>query len=63
VDTTVYEWRTVTNQILEMVEDGVLDKDTVIMACLKYMSEAEVADMARANGFTELYEANAEDEA
>ena len=27
------------------------------------MSEAEVADMARANGFTELYEANAEDEA
>ena len=63
MDTTVYEWRTVTNQILEMVEDGVLDKDTVIMACLKYMSEAEVADMARANGFTELYEANAEDEA
>ena len=63
MDTTVYEWRTVTNQILEMVEDGVLDKDTVIMACLKYMSEAEVADMARANGFTELYKANAEDEA
>ena len=59
----IWQVRKVTNQILEMVEDGVLDKDTVIMACLKYMSEAEVADMARANGFTELYEANAEDEA
>jgi hypothetical protein len=46
-----WQVRKVTNQILEMVEDGVLDKDTVIMACLKYMSEAEVADMARANGF------------
>ena len=59
----IWQVRKVTNQILEMVEDGVLDKDTVIMACLKYMSEDEVADMARANGFTELYEANAEDEA
>ncbi len=58
-----WQVRKVTNQILEMVEDGVLDKDTVIMACLKYMSEDEVANMARANGFTELYEANAEDEA
>jgi hypothetical protein len=28
-----------------------LDKDTVIMACLKYMSEDEVADMAHINGF------------
>jgi len=46
-----WQVRKVTNQILEMVEDGVLDKDTVIMACLKYMSEAEVADMARINGF------------
>ena len=44
-----WQVRKVTNQILEMVEDGVLDKDTVIMACLKYMSEDEVADMARIN--------------
>ena len=44
-----WQVRKVTNQILEMVEDGVLDKDAVIMACLKYMSEDEVADMARIN--------------
>jgi hypothetical protein len=59
----IWQVRKVTNQIFDMLEEGVLDKDTVIAACLSYMSEAEVADMARANGFTELYEANAEDEA
>ena len=41
--------RKVTNKILMAIEDGLLDRDTVIMACLKYMSEAEVADMADAN--------------
>lgn len=43
--------RKVTNKILMAIEDGMLDRDKVIMACLKYMSEAEVADMARANEF------------
>jgi len=43
--------RKYTNLVLEMVEEGILDKDVVIMACLKYMSEAEVRDMAEANGF------------
>ena len=57
-----WQVRKVTNQIFDMLEGGVLDKDTVIAACLSYMSEAEVADMAHVNGFTELYEVNAEDE-
>jgi len=43
--------REATNKILEMVEDGILDRDTVIMAALKYMSEDEVADMAHVNDF------------
>ena len=43
--------RQATNKILELIEEGLLDKDTVIMACLKYMSEDEVADMAHANEF------------
>jgi len=43
--------REATNKILEMVEAGILDKDAVILACVKYMSEDEVADMARANEF------------
>jgi hypothetical protein len=43
--------RQTTNKLLEMVEEGLLDRDTLIMACMKYMSEDEVADMARANEF------------
>lgn len=43
--------RQATDRVLEMVEQGILDRDTVIMACLKYMSEHEVADMAHANEF------------
>ena len=35
--------RQATDKILEMVEEGILDKDTVIMSCLKYMSEDDVA--------------------
>ena len=40
-----------TNMLLEMVEDSVLDRDHVIMACLKYMSEDDVRDMMEANEF------------
>ena len=43
--------REATNKVLELVEEGVLDRDTVIMACLKYMSESDVADMAHCNEF------------
>ena len=43
--------RQATDKILEMVEEGILDKDTVIMSCLKYMSEDDVADMAHTNEF------------
>lgn len=46
-----YQWRKATNQILSMVEEGILNKDAVIAACLDYMSEADVADMAHINGF------------
>ena len=43
--------RQATDKILEMVEEGILDKDTVIMSCLKYMSEDDVADMTHSNEF------------
>jgi len=45
--------RQATNKILEMVEEGILNRDDVILACLKYMSEDDVADMAHCNGFIE----------
>lgn len=46
--------REATNKILEMIEEGILDRDTVIMAALKYMSEDEVRDMAEINEFFEF---------
>ena len=47
----MYKTREASERILELVENGLLDKDTVILACLKYMSEDDVADMAHANEF------------
>lgn len=43
--------RKATTLLLEMLEDGVLDSDALARACLNYMSEADVADMARSNDF------------
>lgn len=45
--------REYTNKLLEMVEEGLLDKDMVIMACVKYMSEDDVRGMMEANEFLE----------
>lgn len=51
--------RRFTNKLIEMLQDGMIEKDTVIMACLKYMSEEEVKDMMEHNGF-ELTEEDSE---
>ena len=45
--------REYTNKLLEMVEEGLLDKDMVIMACVKYMSEDDVRGMMEANEMIE----------
>jgi hypothetical protein len=45
--------REITNKLLEMVDEGLLNARTLALACLKYMSEDEVEDMARANEFLE----------
>ena len=52
--------REYTNKLLEMVEHGLLDRDNVIMACIKYMSEDEVKDMMHHNEF--IIEEDEEDE-
>jgi len=38
-----------TDQLLDMIENGTIDRDYVIMACLKYMSEYDVVTMMRIN--------------
>ena len=41
--------RKVTNQLLQLVEDGILDPQAVMEACLKYMSEDDVLFMVHCN--------------
>ena len=41
--------REVTNQLLHMMDDGLISAKVLAEACLNYMSEAEVADMAHCN--------------
>lgn len=53
--------REYTTKLLEMVEEGILDRDTVIMACVKYMSEDDVKDMMHCNEMI-LEEDNEEEE-
>ena len=46
--------REYTNELLDLVEQGLLDKDAVILACVRYMSEQAVQDMMELNGFNEV---------
>ena len=54
--------REYTNKLLEMVEEGVLDKDTVIMALVKYLSESDVQDCMEINGFLDSEEYDDEED-
>lgn len=45
------ESRHYTNKLLELVECGVLDKDYVILALVKWMSEDDVKECCKANEF------------
>ena len=54
--------REATGKLLELVEEGVLDRDAVILACVNYMSEDDVAEMARMNEFFDLGEDEGEDD-
>jgi hypothetical protein len=45
-----------------MVGDDLLDKYQVILACVKYMSEDDVADMCHLNGFFEEEDEDLEDD-
>jgi len=46
-----YQSRQVTRKLLEKIEEGVLSEHQVLLACLNYMSEADVAVMAEDNDF------------
>lgn len=43
--------REYTNSLLGLIEEGMIDTNTVLIACLKYMSEQDVKCMMELNGF------------
>jgi hypothetical protein len=43
--------RQATNKILEMIDEQLLDPMDVLKACLSYMSDDDVEDMAFVEGF------------
>lgn len=51
--------RKVTSRLFELMDEGALDPRKVAEACLTYMSEPDVADMAHTEG---LYEDEEDDE-
>lgn len=54
--------REITNKILEAMEQGTLDYETVARAGLAYLSEDQVEDMARSNDWMFLFEDEDEEE-
>jgi hypothetical protein len=42
------------DQAVELVEDGMVDPMMMLTACLKYMSQEEVADMLEINEMKEV---------
>jgi len=42
------------DQAVELVENGMVDSMMMLTACLKYMSQEEVADMLEINEMTEV---------
>lgn len=40
--------RSITNKLLELVDEGILDAEVVLRAALLHMSESDVAEMAEA---------------
>ena len=48
--------RKYTNALADMVDSGIMSADAVMNAAMSYMSEDDVRDMIRANGWLDLFE-------
>lgn len=48
--------RAYTVALMDMVEQGIVDKDSLIQDLLNYMSEAAVQDFAESNGYIDTDE-------
>ena len=48
--------REYTNELLDMVNDGLLDANSVLLALMNYLSEDEVKDFCINGDYSELWE-------
>ena len=39
------------SKLLELVDDGIIDAHAMLVSCVAYMSEADVADMLHCEGY------------
>ena len=44
-----------TEKLLEMMDEGVLETKDIVIACVKYMTEDEVADMMESNEWSDRF--------
>jgi hypothetical protein len=54
--------RQFSTELLTMIDEGTLDARAVAHACLVYMSESDVQDMAESEGFVEVEDEEPEEE-
>ena len=50
---SIWETREYSAKLLEMVEEGILDKDQVILALVNYLSESDVENLMETEGWDE----------
>lgn len=44
-------YRQATNKIFELIDEGMLDQETVLLAALNWMSEDDVKELAEREGY------------
>ena len=49
----IWKTREYSAKLLDMVEEGILDKDQVILALVNYLSESDVEDLMETEGWNE----------
>ena len=58
----MFNTREYSKKLLDMVEEGILDKDAVICAMINYLSESDVRNMMEVNEFISEDDDDDEDE-
>ena len=43
-------YESISEKILRLVEDGLIDKDALILSCVKYLNSEQLKEMCELNG-------------